>query len=304
MDKVGHLKIFLVSCEPLKTAETSCRGYGMDSTEKTFRYSQIKSLGVLYLMFLVLCVAAGLFVGIREVMLFVVLIGIGVLLLILFLTFSVTISDSGITTKNTFAKKSLQWSGIRHVSSKGSAIRLHNQDGRNSLSISPGLEKSVEIFDLLNSKRPDLFSIKKNNPLSYSFRSTFIYLAIGLLLILVSLLLYYNKSYLDILMMIIGLGNCGAALLKWYFSPRRINPENDCLVVDYANKSRSIAADEIESIQIGRTKQNQFRSVDIVFRDKRSILSLSGLKQSPFIVYPVLSKWHQMYTKKQPVLST
>jgi hypothetical protein len=276
----------------------------MESNEKTFRYSQIKSLGVFYLIFLVLCVVAGLFVGIREFMFFVVLIGIGVILLILFLTSSVTISDSGITTKNLFGKKSLQWSEIRHVSSKGASIKLHNQDGRNTVSISPGLDKSVELFDLLYSKRSDLFSIKKNNPLLYSFKSTFIYLAIGLLLLLMSLLLYFNNSYLDILMMIIGLGNCGMALFTWYFSPRSITLENDCLIVNYINKSRSISADDIDAIQIGKTKQNQFKSVNIVFRDRRAVFSLSGFKQSPFIIYPVLSKWHQIYAKKQPVLST
>jgi hypothetical protein len=121
----------------------------MESNEKVFRYSQIKSLGVFYLMFLVLCVIAGLFVGIREFMFFAALIGIGLILLILFLTSSVTISDFGITTKSLLGKKSLQWSEIRHASSKGASIRLHNQDGSNTVSISPKLDKSVEIFDLL-----------------------------------------------------------------------------------------------------------------------------------------------------------
>ena len=123
----------------------------MESNEKTFRYSQIQSLVVFYLMFLVLCVVAGLFVGIREFMFFVLLIGIGVILLILFLTTSIKISDSGITTNNLLGKKSLQWSDIRHVSSQGSSLKLHNRDGSNTLSINPRLDGSVEIFDLLYS---------------------------------------------------------------------------------------------------------------------------------------------------------
>jgi hypothetical protein len=285
------------------TAETSFGGGDMETNEKTFRYSQIKSLVVLYMMFLVLCMVAGLFVGIREFMFFAVLIGIGVILLVLFLTSSVTISDSTITTKNLFGKKTIQWSEIRHVSSKGASIRLHNQEGRNTVSISPGLDKSVEIFDLLYSKRPDLFSIKKNNPFVYAFRSTFIYLAIGLLLTFLSLLLYFNRSYFSILMILIGLGNLGAALFTWYFSPRRITLENDCLIVNYINnKSRSISADDIDAIQPGRTKQNQFKSVDVFFQNRRSVLPLSGFKQSPYIIYSVLLKWHQIYAKKQPVL--
>ena len=132
----------------------------MEPNEKTFRYSQIKSFGVLYLMFLVSCMVAGLFVGIREFMFFGGLIGIGVILLILFLTYSVTVSEAGITTKSPFGKKSLPWSEIRHVSSKGASIKLHNRDGSNTVSINPQLDKSAEIFDVLYSKRPDLFSIR------------------------------------------------------------------------------------------------------------------------------------------------
>lgn len=203
----------------------------MESNEKTFRNAQIRSLGILYLMFLVSCLIAGLFAGIREFLYFGVLIGIGVLLLVIFLTSSVTISDAGITTKKLFGKKSIQWSEIRHVSSKGASIQLHNQDGRNTISISPKPEKSVEIFDLLYSKRPDLFSIKKNNTFVYTFRRTFMYLAMGLLLTFVSLLLYFSNGYLSLLMILLGLGNCGAALLMWYFSPRRIMLENNCLIV-------------------------------------------------------------------------
>jgi hypothetical protein len=140
----------------------------------------------------------------------------------------------------------------------------------------------------------------------YGFKSTFIYLAIGLLLIIVSLLLYFfNNSYMDIFMILIGLGNCGAALFTWYFSPRKIILENDCLIVRYINnKSKSISADDIDAIQIGRTRQNQFKSVDVLFRNRGSVLPLTGFKQSPFIVYPVLRKWHQMYAQKQPVAST
>jgi hypothetical protein len=272
----------------------------MESNEKTFRYSQIKSLGILYLMFLVLCVVGGLFVGIREFMFFAILIGLGVILLVLFLTSSVTISDMGITAKNLLGKKSIQWSEIRHVSSQGASIKLHSRDGSNALSLSPRLENSVEIFDLIYSRRPDLFSLKKNNLFVRSFRNNLITLAIGLLLIVVSFVLYFNIRYLDIFGGIVGLLFCAQALFSWYFSPRRITMQNDCLIVNYLNKSVSHSADDIADIQIGRTKQNQFKSVDIVFRGKRTVLPVSEFKQSPFIIYPVLHKWHQIYAQKQP----
>lgn len=274
----------------------------MESNEKTFRYSQIKSLGVFYLMFLVLCVGAGWFVGIREFMFFAVLIGLGVILLILFLTSSVTVSDSRITTRNLFGKKSLQWSDIRHVSSQGSSLKLHNQDGSSAVSINPMLDKSVEIFDLLYSKRPDLFGIKKNIPLLRSYRNNLITLAIGLLLVILALLLYFYKDYL-LFAGLLGLLFCAQALLSWYFSPRRITLENDCLIVNYLNKSVSYSADDIAAIQMKKTPQNQVKSVVVIFRNQKA-MEISGFKQSPFIIYPVLGKWHQIYAKNQPVLST
>jgi hypothetical protein len=275
----------------------------MESNEKTFRYSQIQSLVVFYLMFLVLCVVAGLFVGIREFMFFALLIGIGVILLILFLTTSVKISDSGITTNNLLGKKSLHWSDIRQVSSQGSSLKLHNRDGSSALSINPRLDRSVEIFDLLYSKRPDLFGIKKNNPLLRNYKRDLITLAIGVLLVILSLLLYSRISYLDITLGLLGLGYCGLAVFRWYSSPRKITLEKDYLIVNYVNRTYTVSADEIADIQILKTQKKQFRSVAVISPDKQ-VMELSGFKQSPFIVYPVLSKWHQIYAKKRPVPST
>jgi hypothetical protein len=61
--------------------------------------------------------------------------------------------------------------------------------------------------------------------------------------------------------------------------------------------------DDIESIQIGRTEQNQLKSVFIVFRNKR-VMEVTGFKQTPFIIYPVLKQWHEKYAAKQPDPST
>lgn len=274
----------------------------METYEKTFRYSQLQSLMVFYLMFLVVCVVAGLFVGIREFMFFALLIGIGAILFFLFLTTSVKISDSGITTYNLLGKKSLQWSDIRHISSQGSSLKLHNRDGSRTLSINPRMDGSVDIFDLLYSKRPDLFGIKKNNPFLRNYRSDLTTLTIGALLVILSLLLYARISYLDMTLGLLGLGYCGLAVFRWYSSPRKITLENDRLIVNYVNRSYSVSADEIADIQILKTRKNQFQSVAVISPDKH-VMELSGFKQSPFIVYPVLRKWHQVYAKKQPVPS-
>lgn len=281
-------------------AESCVGGRNMETNEKIFRYSQIKSLGVLYLMFLVLCVIGGLIVGIREVMYFALLIGIGVILLILFLTTSVAISDTGITTRNLLGKKSLQWSDIRQVSSKGSSIKLHNRDHSISLSISPRLDHSVEIFDLIYSKRPDLFSIKKNNQFLRSYRDNLISMVLGLLLIILSVILYFYNQY-SFITGALGLLLCARSLYGWYSSPRWVTLENDCLIANYINRSYSISANDIAAIQIEKTKQNQFRSVAVVFRDTNT-MEISGFKQSPFIIYAVLRKWHQMYAKKEQAI--
>jgi hypothetical protein len=165
------------------------------------------------------------------------------------------------------------------------------------------MDGSVEIFDLLYSKRPDLFGIKKNNPLVRNYRSDLMTLAMGALLVVLALLLYSTISYWDIPLGLLGLWYCGLAVFRWYSSPQKITLENGCFIVNYVNRSYSVSADEIADIQILKTQKNQFISVAVVSPDKQ-VIELSGFKQSPFIVYPVLSKWHQIYAKKQPVPSS
>lgn len=271
----------------------------METNQKTFRYSFfLRNLGVFYLMFLVSCVLAGLIAGIREFMFYAIMIGVGVVLLLIFLTSTVSTSELGISTKTLFGIKSLKWSEISRISSKGSSLKLHDHDGDTTLSINPRLDGSVEIFNLLFSKRPDLFAIQKNNPLSRSFRSNAIRLAAGLLLVILSVLLYFYRNYFYI-PGVLGLLLCLESLLNWYFSPHSIALENDRLVVNYLNRSLRFSANDIEAIQIGSAGQNQFESVLIVFRDKK-VMKVAGFKQAPLIIYPVLQQWHQNYAARQP----
>lgn len=275
----------------------------MEANEKTFRYAYMfKNLGVLYLIFLAIVVVISLFGG--DSVFFIcdgVMVGGGVLFVALYLTTSVGVSESGITTKTVLGTKSVKWSEISDVSSRGSSLKLRNYDGDVVLIINPRLDGSAEILNLIFSKRADLFDINKNNPLLRSFRSNVITLTIGLLLIMLAFLLYFYKNYFYI-SGVLGLLFCLQSLLSWYFSPRSIALEDNCLVVNYLNRSLRFSVDDIESIQIGTTQQNQLKSVFIVFRNKR-VMEVAGYKQTPFIIYPVLKQWHQNYVAKQPNLS-
>lgn len=288
----------------MKVNEFVCIGDSMETNEKTFRYSYVfKNLGVLYLIFLAVIVVISLFGG--DTVFFIcdgVMIGGGAIFVALYLTNSVMISESSITTKTILGTKSLKWSEIGHVSSRGSSLKLHSHNGDVVLMINPRLDGSEGILNSIFSKRADLFDMNKNNPLLRSFRSNVITLVIGLLLITLSLLLYAYKNYLYT-SGFLGLLFCSQSLLSWYASPHSMALEGDRLVLNYLNRSLRFSVDDIESIQIGTTQQNQLKSVFIVFRDKR-VMEVSGFKQTPFIIYPVLKQWHQNYVAKQPNPST
>jgi len=274
----------------------------MEADEKTFRYSYVfKNLGVFYLMFLVSCVVAGWFVGIREFMFFAILIGVGVILLTLFLTFSVNVSNVAIKTRTLFGTKSLQWSEISRISSQGSSLKLHNHDGGGTLSIDPRLDGSAEIFNLIFSKRADLFDAYKNDPISCSHKNNISTLVLGLVFIILSFLLYFYKNYFFV-PGVLGLWLCIQSLINLYTNPRTITLENNRLVVNYLKKSISYSADDIASFQMGVSPQKQFVDVFMVLKDKR-IMKMPRFKQGYFIFYPVLKQWHEIHTARHSELS-
>jgi len=273
----------------------------METNEKTFRYSYtFKNLGILYLMFLFSCVVGGVVMGQWKVLYAYILVmfGVGMLFLIPYMTFNVRISDSGITKKTLLGKRSLQWFEIGHVSSQGLSLKLHGHDDNTSLSINPRMDGSTEILDLIFSKRSDLFDDYMNKPLLRSYRNNIGSFLIGLVLVMLALLLYFIKDYV-FTAGLLGLFFWLQALFSWYLSPRSITLEGNKLVVHHVNKSVSILADDIVSVQTGKTQQGQITSVYLVFPNGR-LMEISGYKQSPFIIYPVLKKWHETYAKEQP----
>lgn len=263
----------------------------MNATEKTFRYSHIfKNLGVLYFMFLFLVSILSYLA--RDVVILTVLgitIAFGVLLLILYRTLSLQTSERGITQKTLLGSKSLAWEDIRQISAHGSSLRL--QGDHVNLSISPRLHGAMELSQWISTKRPDLFKIRQIAWLVRNNTKNIAILSIGFLLMMLALLLYLYRDYL-LIAGILGPLFCVYALGNWYFSPRGLIIDRNCLIVRYRNRNVSYSADDVAGIRASKTQQDQFQSVVVGFRD-RNVLDLSVFQQTPFITYPVLKRWHE-----------
>ena len=273
----------------------------METNEKKFRYTHFyKNLAILYILFLSIVIIARISPDGPDVVKLVLLsitIAIGVILLILCSTTSVSISETGNTKKFTVATKSLQWSEIINISSQGSSLKLHNNDV--VITINSRLYGAIEIFNMLFSKRADLFDSHKNKPFLRSIKNNVGTLLVGLILVILALLLYLIKDYV-FTAGYLGLLFCIQAFLSWYSSPRSITLENNSLVVAYLRKSVSIPVDNLESVQIGKTKQGQVTSVFLVFKNKTQ-MEISGYNQTPLIIYPVLKQWHEKNIAAEPV---
>ena len=268
----------------------------MDVTEKTFRYSHIfRNLGVPYFMFLFLVSILSYFA--RDLVILTVLgmtIAFGLFLVVLYRTLSIQVSDRGITQKTLLGNKSLDWEAIRQISARGSSLRV--QGDHVNLSISPRLYGAMEISQWIQTKRPDLFKIRQIAWLERSNTKNIAILSIGLVLIILSVLLYFYRDYL-FLPGIAGVLLCGYAAGNWYFSPRGLIIDRNSLIVRYQKRSLSYSAHDIAGIQASKTQQDQFRSVVVGFRDQ-NVLDMSVFQQTPFITYPVLKKWHQKSVTK------
>ena len=148
-------------------SETTFRGDEVETNEKTFRYSHIfKNLGVLYLIFLIVVVIISL-VGWDPV--FLICIGSmvtgGLIFMVLYRNTSVSISEVEVTAKTILGTKSLNWSEIGSVSSRGTSLNLHSRDDGIVLTINPRLDGAAEISERVSSKRVDLFENYANKPI-------------------------------------------------------------------------------------------------------------------------------------------
>ena len=279
----------------------SAGGGAMISTEKTFRYAHIfKNVGVPYVIFLLI---VGLLSYLaRDVVILTVLaltIALGVLLLALYRTFSLQVSDRGITQKTLLGTRSLTWADIRQISAQGSSLRLRGEQV--NILISPRLHGAMEIAQQIQAKRPGLFRVKHVSQLVQNSSRTLPMLVVGSLLVVLTLLLYIFRGYPSLLTGLLGLFLSGQALIGWYLSPRSLKIDGNCLTVQYRNRSVSYSADDITGIQAWMTKQGQFRSVVVAFRDQK-VLDTSVFRQTPYITYPALKQWHEENVTQQALI--
>jgi len=264
----------------------------MQSTEKTFRYTYIlKNLGVVYLIFLALGFWLTFYFDGDVVFLFI-LIGVGVALIVIFLTTSVVISDEEITTRTLLGEKSLKWSEVDRISSERSSIKLMNRDGDTTLRVNSRLDGYAQIFSLLYQKRGDLFEYRVHNPFSRSVISNIITLIIQLFFGVVSVInlvfLILNKEYSMSQIIFVGLGVfITYSLSNWFFSPQNLTINSNSLTIKYFYKNISCSKDEIASISFWKGQ------AIMGLKNKKVIkFSVSGFVQSGFVVYYVLKRWH------------
>jgi len=274
----------------------------MGTNAKTFRYSHIfKNLGALYLIFLAIIIFISL-LGIDSVF-FIwdgVMIGCGLIFWVIHSKTGVSLSELEISTKSILGTKSIRWSDIDRVFSRSSSLKLRNRDGDVVLTIHPRLDGSAQILEMIFSKRADLFEAYRGDPFLRSNVGNITIVSLGVSFVALAVIGYAREASIEnyISVLVIGLFFCAQSLLNWYSNPRNITLENDSLVMNYPNKSVSFSAEDIESVRLGKTEQEQITSVLMVFRDKK-LMQISGFKQTPFIMYPVLKQWHQNYAEKQ-----
>lgn len=272
----------------------------MQSVEKTFRYSYIfKNLGVIYLLFL--GIGSWLILTFDGHLFFLfMLLGIGVLAIIIYVTTSVTISDKEIAGRTMLGSRTLKWLEIGTIRSTNSSFKLINTDGDISIRINSRLDGYAEIFNLLNRKRSDLFEYDKHNPFSRSVIGSIATVTIQLFLLIISIInLIFNKEEFGRYALFIGVGISSIYFLfNWFFSPQSITMKSNSLTIKYVHKTDLYSKDNIGSLSFrkGAATLNLKGNKNVTF-------SLSGFAQSPAVVYYVLQRWYQDSLAKPTVSS-
>jgi len=271
----------------------------VETSEKTFRYTYVfKNLGVLYLIFLILIIIISL-IG-RETVFFIcdgVMVFGGLIFVAIYLNTRVVVSETEITTKTILHTRSLMWSEIDSLSSRGTSLKLHGRDDGLSLTINPRMNGAADILDLILSKRPDLFTKIDNEHLLRPDVIGLIGMALGISMFVLAFYLYLRDIALENLtcFFVVGLMFLLQGFFNWLSNVRNITLDEDQLTFHYPRKTVSIPVEDIESVQVIRTQWGQLKSVFLVLTN-RGTVNIAGPRQSPFILYPVLKEWHERNT--------
>lgn len=273
----------------------------MESNKRIFRHSfgklVLMSLGVLFLGY------AAFAIGKTDYFL-MTLAGIAFMIVLLYATSSVRISDEEITTSRLLGSKSLRWSEIAHVSVRGQALRLHDHDGDLILSIDSQLDGYKEILDIVFSKRPDLFEEGENTVMSSGWLGNLLAVGFGLLIVAVSVLLFSVSEEFEKIYSVIFFAVGVYFIVYWFLSPKSIALEDRTLLVMYFFREVSYPAEEIRfiSLEKRKTKNGYVYFVQINLESGKKI-ELPGFTQGAALTYQILKRWHEKATSKDIAIS-
>src|SRR6266498_4029357 len=261
----------------------------MKTNEKVFRHSS----GKLALMFLGVLFLGYIAISIGKTDYFLMAMAVIAFIVTLFYATSrITISNEEISTNRLLSSKTIRWSEIVRVSTRGQGIRLHNRDEDVILGIDSQLDGYSEILDIIFSKRPDLFDDTDTTLSSTWLLSLFIF-GFGLFLIVISILLFFVSEGSDKIYSLIFLAIGLFVIGNWFLSPKRLTLENKTLMLNYFFKEISYSADDIDSISLEkrRTKNGYVYFAQINLKSAKKI-KLPTFKQGTALTYQILKRWH------------
>ena len=268
----------------------------MQTIEKTFRYTYIlKNLGLVYLLFL--AIGTWLTFAFDGFITFpIILLGVGVLGIVLYLTTSVTISNEDVSARTLTGSRTLRWSEIGVIKSTSSFFKLINVDGDTSIRINSRLDGYAQIFGLIYQKRGDLFDVNKTNSFSKKVIKHIVALLFSALMVIFFVLLFiFSKDFKFVgLSIVFGL-SVFYELNGLLFTPESITIEENAVTLKYFNKTNSCSRDDIALIAFDGSH------VSIIKKDN-SHITVSDFPASPFVIYFVLKRWFEKPTTMQASL--
>lgn len=260
----------------------------MEANEKTFRHSLDKIL----LMVLLLLGVSVFYPGPLDIFL-LSLMGIALVEILFYATSRVKISDETITTNSLLSSRSLRWSEIVRVSTRGQVFRLHNDNENRVLSLAPQLDDYAELLDVIFRKRPDLFDEHKDTVRSSGWLANIIVLGFGLLLMATPVLGEF-PPFLSLFLFQAGV----LVIAGWLLFQKSLTLESNNLTLRSLFKQASYSASDIQSISLEKvnTKSGIMYFVQINLRSGQTV-SLPAFQYGFPLMYLVLRRWHERATR-------
>lgn len=220
---------------------------------------------------------------------------------LLYVTSTVKISELDITASKLTGSRSVKWSEIAHVSTRGQTLQLHHRDNDLVLSIDPQLVEYTRILDIVFSKRADLIDERET-----TFSTTWLYdlatLAFGSLITILSVFLFLGAKGFERFLAVILLAAGIYGIVIWVLYPRGIILENKRISVRYLFKEVFYSVDDIGSITLEKvtTKDGYSYFVQINLTSGKKI-KLPTFKQGFVVAYQIIKRWHMKASMNRPL---